>query len=256
MSKRPAFQFYPGDWRRDLGLQSCSLVARGMWIEMLCLMHDGYPYGYLRVGDEVNHKVILLPELCRMIGCIEDDGQYYIDELVCAGVVSIADDGAYYSRRMVRDEVLRNKRYESGKLGGNPKLLGKKKVKHVVNHQDKQMVADASADADNLNTKNKVIHYPADFMQFWELYPNRKSKEDALKAWDHDLSDEERASMKEWTSSYVESRKASERSGAFVPTLPLPATYLRQKRWEDEFAIKEHVEQINPDNQKYLDLYK
>jgi len=35
-SKRPAFQFYPGDWRRDTALQSVSLAARGLWIE-------GYP---------------------------------------------------------------------------------------------------------------------------------------------------------------------------------------------------------------------
>ena len=29
--KRPAFQFYPSDWRKDMALQSCSVAARGLW---------------------------------------------------------------------------------------------------------------------------------------------------------------------------------------------------------------------------------
>jgi hypothetical protein len=48
--KRPAFQWYPGDWRRDTALQSCSIAARGLWVEMLNLMHDGEPYGHLTAG--------------------------------------------------------------------------------------------------------------------------------------------------------------------------------------------------------------
>ena len=38
--KLPALQFYPGDWRKDLGVQSLSFHDRGVWFEMLMLMHD------------------------------------------------------------------------------------------------------------------------------------------------------------------------------------------------------------------------
>ena len=45
--KRPAFQFYPGDWLHDTAVRACSLAARGLWIDMLSLMHQGHPYGNL-----------------------------------------------------------------------------------------------------------------------------------------------------------------------------------------------------------------
>ena len=62
--KRPSFQFYPSDWLRDTALRSCSTGARGLWMDMICFMHEGSPYGHLKVGD----KVILAFNLSRMVG--------------------------------------------------------------------------------------------------------------------------------------------------------------------------------------------
>ena len=62
--KRPSFQFYPADWLRDTALRSCSTGARGLWIDMICFMHEGNPYGYLKVGDKVIHP----SNLARMVG--------------------------------------------------------------------------------------------------------------------------------------------------------------------------------------------
>ena len=45
--KRPSFQFYPDDWRADNELHICSLAARGLWIEMMMIMHNATPYGTL-----------------------------------------------------------------------------------------------------------------------------------------------------------------------------------------------------------------
>ena len=33
--KLPAFQFYPGDWRKDPNLCRCSHAAKGVWIDMI-----------------------------------------------------------------------------------------------------------------------------------------------------------------------------------------------------------------------------
>ena len=47
--KRPSFQFYPGDWQSDLKLRRCSAAARGVWIDILCALHDSDDgYGLLR----------------------------------------------------------------------------------------------------------------------------------------------------------------------------------------------------------------
>lgn len=48
--KLPAFQFYPGDWRKDPGVQSLSFHDRGVWHEMLCLMHESEERGKLTLN--------------------------------------------------------------------------------------------------------------------------------------------------------------------------------------------------------------
>ena len=49
MSKRPWMKFYPADWRAEPSLRFTSLAARGLWIEMLALMHEATPRGSLLV---------------------------------------------------------------------------------------------------------------------------------------------------------------------------------------------------------------
>lgn len=122
--KRPAFQFYPGDWMRSTDLRSCSVGARGLWIDMICLMHEGTPYGHLKV----NQKVIHAPNLARIVGATIDEVEGWLEELEAAGVCSRDEDGCYLSRRMIRDESIRQVRAAAGKLGGNPNLKKPKEV--------------------------------------------------------------------------------------------------------------------------------
>lgn len=126
--KRPSFQFYPGDWINDAALRLVSVGARGAWIDMLCLMHQGTPYGHLKV----NHKVILPANLARILGATLPETEGWLGELREAGVFDEADDGGIFSRRMVRDEELRQVRAAGGKKGGNPALTGAKKDKPKV----------------------------------------------------------------------------------------------------------------------------
>ena len=127
--KRPSFQFYPGDWLRDTALRTCSIGARGLWIDMICFMHEGNPYGHLKV----NQKVILPANLAVMCGATLGDIDGWLSELSSAGVFEKTEDGTIYSRRMIRDEVIRETRAAGGKLGGNPMLKDAPKVNHEVN---------------------------------------------------------------------------------------------------------------------------
>lgn len=91
--KRPSFQFYPGDWLNDAALRMCSVGARGLWIDMLCLMHQGSEYGYLKV----NHKVILPSNLARMVGSTLQETEGWLEELEGAGVFSKDETGCIFS---------------------------------------------------------------------------------------------------------------------------------------------------------------
>lgn len=147
--KRPSFQFYPSDWLHDLSLRVCSVGARGLWIDMLCLMHQGAPYGYLKVGG----KVIHLASLASVIGAPSADVQGWLAELEEAGVFSRDDDGCIYSRRMVRDELIREKRAAGGHLGGNPTLKGSPVVAQMVNLQSNLEPTPSSSSSSSSSTK-------------------------------------------------------------------------------------------------------
>lgn len=134
--KRPSFQFYPSDWLRDTALRTCSTGARGLWIDMICYMHEGTPYGHMKVGD----KVILPENLARMVGETLVVVEGWLKELKEAGVYDLTEEGVICSRRMIRDESIRNARAQGGKLGGNPSLVGKK-----VNHEVKQKPTPSSS---------------------------------------------------------------------------------------------------------------
>jgi hypothetical protein len=127
--KRPAFQFYPADWRKDSALQTCSLAARGLWIEVMCVMHECDPYGVL----SVNGKPLAEPQIARLVGESPAVVGKLLSELQDAGVFSRDECGAIYSRRMRKDEHVRNVRSQAGRLGGNPNLL-----KQMDNQMDNQ----------------------------------------------------------------------------------------------------------------------
>jgi hypothetical protein len=146
--KRPSFQFYPSDWLRDTALRSCSTGARGLWMDMICFMHEGSPYGHLKVGD----KVILAFNLSRMVGETLEVVEGWLDELSTAGVYETTEEGVIYSKRMIRDENLRQIRAAGGSKGGNPALMDKSKV----NLEDKQKPTPSSSSASTSSKKKKA----------------------------------------------------------------------------------------------------
>jgi hypothetical protein len=118
--KRPASQYYWGDWWKDKGLHSCSLAARGLWHEMNCLMHEGEPYGHLTL----NGRPMTVAQLANQCRISAPQCKKLLDELAAAGVPSETTDGVLFSRRMVRDEAIRNARAAGGKDGAEHGIKG------------------------------------------------------------------------------------------------------------------------------------
>lgn len=118
--KRPSFQFYPSDWRKDTALQFCSLAAQGLWINLICIAHECEPYGHLII----NGKPMDNQSIGRIVGLSAKECKKLLDELFNAGVCSINDEGVIFSRRMLRDEDIRNKRAQGGKEGAEHGIKG------------------------------------------------------------------------------------------------------------------------------------
>lgn len=115
--KRPAFQFYPGDWMKDPSLRSCSAAARGLWIDIICLMFESPTRGHLL---QSSGTLVTPDQLARITGETPRHTRALLAELEAAGVYSVTDNGVMFSRRMVRDEAFRQSREENGNLGGRP----------------------------------------------------------------------------------------------------------------------------------------
>lgn len=102
----PWMKFYPTDWRGDQGLRAVSLSARGLWIEMLMIMHEADPYGYLVLGTRPVSNDIL----ARMVSAQPFEIEQLLAELENAGVFNrTGRGGVIYSRRMTKDRQKANK---------------------------------------------------------------------------------------------------------------------------------------------------
>lgn len=142
-TKLPAFQFYPGDWRKDPGVQSLDYFERGVWVELLCLMHESDMPGRLMIGGAPYPEDRLARVLCLSM---EVMGKV-ISNLITLGVASkCPETGALMCRRMVRDREISKIRGQSGKLGGNPNFQKGQPNPYYRgdnqkdNHNDKQNV--------------------------------------------------------------------------------------------------------------------
>ncbi|CAD7023235.1 hypothetical protein REJC140_00138 [Pseudorhizobium endolithicum] len=132
MSKNPWLKFYPLDWRGDPKLRMCSMAARGLWIEMLALMHEATPYGHLLVSGKSPTDL----QIAVLAGAPSDQVTELLGELESAGVFSRTRDGVIYSRRMIRDEKKSAVARKNGGRGGNPALSKDKENQALDNPKD------------------------------------------------------------------------------------------------------------------------
>lgn len=92
-------KFWWQDWQADQALRSCSIAARGLWMDMLCIAHNGTPRGHVTI----NGQAVAPKRLATLAGIVEKECTKLLAELEEAGVFSRTEDGTIYSRRMVRD---------------------------------------------------------------------------------------------------------------------------------------------------------
>jgi hypothetical protein len=169
----PWLKFYPSDWRSDPALRMCSIGARGLWMEMLCVMHENE--GALTV----NGRSLTPRQLATLAGCPEVDD--LLTELEDAGVFSRREDGTIYSRRMIRDAEKAEADKANGRKGGNPKLTSG--VNPPDNGKDKAQKPEARSQIPEDTPPNPQGGAEADlFDEFVSAYPaSNHSKPDRAK---------------------------------------------------------------------------
>ncbi len=118
VQRRHFIKWVPKAWRADLELHSCSLAARGMWAELLMVMHDCEPYGHLAFDGRAPD----VAKIARLVGTSTSEAKRLLAELEAARVFSRTPEGVIYSRRFVEDERAYLAACAHGLKGGNPAL--------------------------------------------------------------------------------------------------------------------------------------
>jgi hypothetical protein len=120
IGKNPAFQFYPGDWTRDMDDQD--LEIEGAWIRIICRLW------WSETRGEATKP---LKEWARILRKTEQKTikifQILFEKHIASGSILDNQSITIISRRMVNDDKLSQIRRASGSLGGNPTLLKTKK---------------------------------------------------------------------------------------------------------------------------------
>lgn len=153
MSATPWMKFYPSDWRADPALRMCGLAARGLWMEMLALMHEATPRGLLLI----NGNPVAANQLAVLVGADTETVENLLSELETGGVFSRKKNGVIFSRRMERDENLSRKNRENGKKGGNPSLCNIREINGSDNRRDKTQKPEARSQKLEYSSDNSEI---------------------------------------------------------------------------------------------------
>lgn len=274
--KLPSFQFYPGDWLRDAGLRACTVASRGLWMDLLCYMHDAPVRGHLLKS---NGQPFTDAELSRATGCPAAQLTKHLAELESAGVFDRNEAGVIVSRRMAADEDARRQAAEFGKRGGNPELMRGKPEgltgqdrpgqpdanrgdNPPLNRGDSEGISPSSSSSSSSSSPSTKEQDPPNpppgggqdggtakpgnkpskkakpktddprFAEFWSVYPNKVAKDAAAAAFAK--LDPSPALLDELLAALARQRlwpKWTKDGGQFIPH---PATWLNQRRWEDQ----------------------
>jgi hypothetical protein len=151
------------------------------------------------------------------------------------------------NRRMVRDHQIRVLRSKAGTLGGNPNFEKGKPNPYYeedkVSKEDKQKITPSSSSSSSTtNTikegdQKRAPEMSADFLQFYEAYPNKTGKREAWERWKKlngvrpvlQIMLDAIAMQKRW-------RENAQR-GEFRPEWKNPATWLNKGCWEDKVGV-------------------
>lgn len=184
MAKQPWLKWFPSDWRGDPKVRLCSWEAGRLWFEMIGIMHEGDPYGHLRIEG----RNLDATDLSALLGQSVKKVAAWLADLERNGVFS-RDDGCIVSRKMVRDEATRLARAEGGRMSiTHPRVQPPKDtLKDTLDgtHIGYPQIPDTRSQKPDKKKppKSPKGEYSTEFLSFWAAYPSRAGGADKVGAW-------------------------------------------------------------------------
>lgn len=225
-------------WRGDPALRMCSLATRGLWADLLAVMHECSPYGHLIIGECAPSA----RRVAMLVGASEKQVASCVAELIKNRVCGVTKEGVIFSRRMVRDKENRDEGRKNGSKGGNPKLKNGHAHESAdgVNPHDGDEGLDRERNREREREReenslrsprareggdgdNPEVEFDA---TFWPAYPRKDDKGHARKAF--------KSARRKVSLEVVMTGLASYEFSPERRLQPLPATWLNGERWDDQ----------------------
>lgn len=212
---------------KDPNLRRCSHAARGVWVDMLCLMFECSPRGVLITGSSPWSR----DDVAAAVGGNVDVARGCVDELVAKGVCGVREDGALFNRRMMRDDAARVM---------NAKRVSAHREKQRCNAECNGGVTPSREDEDENedHPKSKIQRPPLSTAEgIYSLYPRKVGRVAALKAITKILSESEpemELKLAERTAAYAEAVKRWPIEE--LQFVPHPATWFNRGSFDDDPA--------------------
>jgi hypothetical protein len=162
MAKSPGFWFFTGDWMKDPELRFCSLFARGLLVDLLCILFEAKEQGYASNPDGTPRTDEQIAD--AVSGGSREDKLSALAELERSGVLSPYFRAVLFSRRIARVSELSEARKQNGSKGGSKtqaklKQTGEQKAGVSVS------VSDSVSDSFLEDTHTHTPAEPDDFRQ-------------------------------------------------------------------------------------------
>jgi hypothetical protein len=144
MAKSPGFWFFTGDWMKDPELRFCSLFARGLLVDLLCILFEAKEQGYASNPDGSPRTDEQIAD--AVSGGSREEKLAALAELERSGVLSRDSRGVLFSRRIARLAELSETRKQNGSKGGS-KRQAKPKQSDEQNRGVSVSVSDSVSDS-------------------------------------------------------------------------------------------------------------
>jgi len=228
MDRYPWIQFYPNDWLADPRLSMCSATTRGIWMDLICIMHK---------LDRCGQITGTLEQIARTCRCTVVELEVAIAELsqTNAADVTFSNDSVTIINRRMKKEVsgrerVRKYRRKCGNVT-QKKRLSNKTVLH-------------NSTEDIIHNKNKSVNTLVQkpemnlFEKFWKLYDKKINRTKCEKKWGR-LKQSEREEIINTLPRYIQSTPNKQYRKH-------PLTYLNNEGWKDAIIEDKNKDILNP----------
>lgn len=129
--------------------------------------------------------------------------------------------------------------------GGHPAENATEKRREDKRREDKPLLVETGSTElvlkpdQVLEPGTSKTSYPSEFERFWEVYPKKRAKGAALKAWQKATKIVSNDRLIDSVLEHVRFWEVSETAAQFVP---YPERWLNRRSWDDELAVPEYNE--------------